>query len=257
MLSALRRDQIKRILLENGSITVTDMSRRFSVSAETIRRDLDILQNEGILEKTYGGAVLRSRVSPSIQHETLENIFVESKKLIAGICKKYIHNNDCIFLDHSTTALHICDAINDLRLTVMTNSLKILNYFAENPNINLVSTGGSLLISEYGFFGRAAVKYMSDFHVDKAFVSCASLNIDRGIGDKNEETSELRLKAIRNANEVYLIADHTKFNKVAFVKTCDISEVDYVITDFQPQPEWVTYFKKNKILLRYPEFDKE
>ena len=252
MLAAIRRDKIKKILLETGSITITEMAQKFDVSQETIRRDIKILHNEGILKKTFGGAILRSRVNPPIHHEVLENIFVECKKLIAEICKEFILNNDSIFLDHSTTALQISYLLEDLNITVLTNSLPILNVLKDKKNIKLISIGGNYNLAESGFFGRVAIGELINFHVDKAFVSCTSLNIEEGICDKTEEVSDLRRTVIENSNEVYLVADHTKFNKIAFTKTIGFEKIDYVVADFKPSHEWISFFNKNKIILRYP-----
>lgn len=252
MLAEIRRERIKKIILEKGSITIAELTQQFQVSTETIRRDIKTLHSEGILKKIYGGAVLRTRVNPPIEHEILEDIFIQSKKLIGEICKDFIQNNDSIFLDHSTTALQISYLIQDMNLTVLTNSLSILNILGKSKGIDLVSLGGNYNSSEGGFFGRIAINEFVNFHVDKSFVSCTSLTIDRGINDKTEEISELRRIAIKNSNEVYLVVDHTKFGKNAFINTADYSNIDYVITDFLPSPEWITFFKKHQILLRYP-----
>ena len=123
MLSFQRREEIKRLLLQQKSVTVGEIARKFQVSDETIRRDLAVLCNEGFCTKTYGGASLSVRSASTTASSIKKNLRVAEKKRIAEIAATQIKPKDCIFLDHSTTAAELCTEIRSLELTVVTNSL--------------------------------------------------------------------------------------------------------------------------------------
>jgi DeoR/GlpR family transcriptional regulator of sugar metabolism len=249
MIPIVRRSEIKKMMYEKREVTVKELSTVFSVSEETIRRDLHALENEGIVTRTYGGAVLQRRVKNIVDRKIVEGLFVESKTIIAKRCAELIKNGDCIFLDSSSTALHICDEIMNLRLTVITNSYSVSTRLVELDNIMLICTGGSIDRTDYSFTGRSVTRFLSDYYVDKSFVSCSSIDMERGLSDFNEQRAEIRRYIIENSNKSYIIADHTKFDRVSFVNICGFENINAIIVDKDLSSEWKAFCKKNKILL--------
>ena len=249
MLSIERQREIEELLLEKKSISVAELSERFDVSFETIRRDLKTLEAKGIVEKSYGGAVLKEKVSHKADFKTLSHIMVETKKKMAETAVSFIRPGDCVYIDFSTTCSQIVPLLDDISINVLTNSMEVMNQLAGRKNIALFATGGLFDPSNYAFMGNTAIQNLEQFHLDKAFISCRSLSLERGISDKSEQEAQLRKKIIESSNKVYLMADHTKFNKVAFVRTCDLKAVTAVITDTHPGRSWEAYFKKNNISL--------
>jgi DeoR/GlpR family transcriptional regulator of sugar metabolism len=247
MLSIQRRNEIKSLLWARRSITVSELADHFRVSKETIRRDFDALSAEGFLIKAYGGAILNKRVKSEADYEVLVEIFVKNKQKIAKKASEFIFSGECIFLDCSTTVMQVVNEIKDRSLTVMTNSLKILQELTEFPNIKLISTGGELNLKTYGFEGRLAEQYISNFHLDKAFISCRALSIQKGLSDKEEGEAWMHRAMIENANSIYLLADHNKFDKVAFVRICDFDNITGVIADFNLPEEWKTFLESKNI----------
>ena len=145
MLAVTRKTKIKEIILERKSITVLELAKRFSVTEETIRRDFKQLEDEGFLTRTYGGAFIQDGVANNIDLTIRETAYTENKQNIAEKCQNIINNGDSIFLDSSTTALQIAKAIKNMRLTVSSNSLLIINELCEKENIHLVTLGGTYL----------------------------------------------------------------------------------------------------------------
>ena len=143
MLAVTRKSEIKDIVLEKKSVTVTELAKIFSVTEETIRRDLKQLESEGFLTRTYGGAFIQDGVENNIDLSIRETAYLKNKQAIASRCRELIHNGDSIFLDSSTTTLTIAKAINDMRLTVVTNSLMIINELCDKANIHLIAIGGN------------------------------------------------------------------------------------------------------------------
>ncbi len=240
MLSVQRRDEIKKILLARKSITVSEMAQHFNVSTETIRRDFDSLANEGFLEKSYGGATLKIRVAHQVPQKIKSGILVENKQRMAKKAAELIRPNDCIFLDHSTTVYELCKEIENIPLTVMTNSFYVISYFARNPNIKLVCPGGNFDINAQGFFGLELLEYLTRHYLDKAFFSCRSLDIENGLCDTEEQTAAMRRTIIAQSDSAYLLADHSKFGKRSFIHIANLEEIDCLITDMPLTKDWAT-----------------
>lgn len=217
---------------------VSDLSSLFSVTEETIRRDLKFLEEEGVLIRTYGGAYIQDGVENEISHKLRETIYVDSKQAIAAKSKSIISNGDSIFLDCSTTCLFIAMAVQEMRLTIATNSLKITNVLSERENIRLITIGGRFAKQNDGFFGLPAVKTLSQFTFDKAFISCRSLSIQNGVNDSMEDLAQLRQSVLRHANQVVLVADYSKFNKSSFINICALKDINCLITDRPLSDEW-------------------
>ena len=249
MLGAIRKDKIKTYILEKKTVTVSELAAMFRVSEETIRRDLKALELEGVLIRTHGGAFLQKRVQHGTSYAMLESIFVENKQMIARKARELIVNGDSIFLDCSTTALHICYELTRMHLTVLTNSLKVSSKLSESEDLRVISAGGQLQRSTMSFVGRTAVDALKGYFVDKAFVSCTSVSMENGITDNNEQQAEIRQLIIEHANQVYLIADHTKFDRASFIRIAGFEHITGLIVDKRLPPEWHAFLKQNKIAL--------
>lgn len=246
MLAVTRKNKIKDILMERKSITVTELSKTFDVTEETIRRDLKFLEDEGFLTRTYGGAFIQSGVENNVNLELREVAYTKSKDSIAKECRKLIHNGDSIFLDPSTTALFIARAICDMRLTVVTNSLLIIDQLSEFDNIRLVCVGGTLSRDHKAFQGNSTLQALDGLYMDKAFMSCRSLSMEHGITDSSEGMAMIRQKLLHRSNEIYVIADYSKFDKTSFIHICDFDDLTGIITDKVLTQDWKDFLiKKN------------
>lgn len=247
MLAAQRRNELRQILLARKNITVSEMAKHFNVSTETIRRDFDVLSNEGFLEKSYGGATLKTRVTYQASQQVKSGIMLENKQRIVKKAASFIHPNDCIFLDHSTTVFEICKEIENLPLTVMTNSLYVLYYFSNSSHIKLVCPGGHFDTNTQGFFGLDLLDYLSCHYLDKAFISCRSLDIESGLCDATEQTAALRRSIIAQSSATYLLADHSKFDKRAFIHVANIEALECIITDSILPHKWSSFLKNKGV----------
>lgn len=247
MISAERREQIRRILLKKKSVTVAEIAQQFSVSTETVRRDFEALSAEGFLVKAYGGATLAERKNIAVSQKIKSGIMIEAKQRMAKEAGKLLKPNDCIFLDHSTTVYEMCEDLKHMPLTVVTNSLAVVNSMSECPNIKLVMTGGNFDINSQAFFGLEAVEYVRRHSFDKAFLSCRTLDLKRGLCDAEEMVAEMRRNIIASSDFNCLLADHTKFGKSAFIQTSDYADINCVITDYRMEQEWSRFFEEKEI----------
>ncbi len=247
MLSMERKEKIKNLILEKRIVKVDDLASAFGVSHETARRDLLALEKSGFVIKSYGGAILNSKVMTSFSTEKKSKLLIKNKEQMCKCAIKYIKENDCIFMDHSSTIMQLCPLISMLNLTVITNSIKVINELSQYSNIRLLSVGGTYDGVSDGFFGNDAIKFLQKHNCDKAFISCDGIKLNRGICDTNEMISELRDAVIENSGETYLLADYTKFNKNKFIMTSSFSRVKKIITDRNLGDDFIDYFRSRYI----------
>ena len=238
MLAIERRNQIRNIILEKKNVTVQSLSVLFSVSTETIRRDLDLLETDGVIIKTYGGATLKNHVKALVSTKDLSTIFVDSKRRMARSIASHIKPNDSIFIDHSTTAFELCPLIEHLPITVISHSLRVLEYLSGKDNIQLICPGGNLNNKLNAFFGLETLAFLKKHSFDKAFLSCRTIDLKKGLCDAEEFSAEVRSIVVKNSTTSYVLADQTKFDRSAFVTICPVRDISYVVTDFKLSGQW-------------------
>jgi DeoR/GlpR family transcriptional regulator of sugar metabolism len=249
MLPIARKSKIKEIITEKKSVTVSELSKSFKVTEETIRKDLQTLEEEGFLTRTYGGAYVSDGVENDVDVTLREHIHIEGKQKIASQCLNYINNGDSIFLDASTTSLYIAESLKSKRLTVTTNSIKIIEHLGNNPNIKLIIIGGRIEQPSMSALGRNAESNMNNYFFDAAFISCRALSMQHGITDSNELQAEIRKIAIEHSNKAFLVADYTKFDRTAFTKICDYKAIDTLIVDRALTDDWKSFLRSYDVNL--------
>lgn len=253
MLAAERRNIILARVQDEKKVIVTELSKEFDVSEETIRRDLERLSEEGHVTKTYGGAVLNEKASIDLPFNIRQQTNPEGKKIIADIISGHIEDGDHIFLDASTTAVYIARSIKQKkRLTVITNSIENLLELSDVDNWDIISTGGLLNAGTMSLLGKRAADSIASYNVDKLVLSCKGFDAYKGATDGNEETASVKTAMIEAADKVYLAVDSTKFDKVAFSQICGIEDIDYVVTDQKPDEKYLKVFEEYGIECLYP-----
>ncbi|MDG5789724.1 DeoR/GlpR family DNA-binding transcription regulator [Evansella sp. AB-P1] len=231
MLAEERYKKIVLLVNERGSIRVSELSEIFGVTEETIRRDLGKLEREGKLTRSHGGAVSVETSRSEISYTKREVMNIEEKKNIAVEVISHIHEDDRIFLDASTTAWYVAARLPNMSLTVLTNSMKVALELSEKEKINVICIGGTLTKMSLSFVGPLAEKSIDQYFIDKAFISSKGIDIKRGISDDSELQARLRLKVIELSDQVYYMADYSKFGTRALTKISNIDSIHNIITD--------------------------
>ncbi|MDO3920465.1 DeoR/GlpR family DNA-binding transcription regulator [Salmonella enterica] len=247
-----RIQAIKQMVANDKKVTVSNLSSIFQVTEETIRRDLEKLEDEGFLTRTYGGAVLNSAVlADNIHFYKRAKSFYEEKQIIARNTLPLIKNKTTMAADSSSTVMELLKLLKDRNdLTLLTNSAEAFHELAQS-DINLVSTGGELNKNTLSLQGRITKEIISRYHVDIMVMSCKGLDMASGALDSNEAEAEIKKTMIRQATEVALLVDHSKFDRKAFVRLVDFSHIHYLITNKTPGDEWISFCDKNNIQLVY------
>ena len=252
MLPIERRGVILQKLMIDGRVVVSELAEKYEVTEETIRRDLEKLEADGYAQKTYGGAIRNDNMTVELPYTVRKQTNVSGKKYIAEIIGGLIKDGESLLLDSSTTALFTVKSIfSKENLTLVTNSVEILLDLPQGQGWNVISTGGSYRSDSMSFFGYAAEEVVGKFYADYAILSCKGLDMNKGITDTRETFAELKKFFLKSAKKVILAIDHTKFDKISFVRFGDLSSIDIVVTDVEPSDEWKTLFAEKGIQLYY------
>ncbi|MFS0781324.1 DeoR/GlpR family DNA-binding transcription regulator [Bacillus sp. 1P06AnD] len=247
MLVAERHAKIVAIVNKEGSIRVSELSRMFKVTEETIRRDLEKLENDVKLCRSHGGAVSLNDSSYEPSYLEREIMNVEQKREVAKTALQFIEPNDRIILDASSTAWYMSKILPDFPLTVLTNSMKVGLELAQKEKISVVMTGGSLQSKSLSFVGQLTEKALDSYHVNKVFMSCKGLHPEWGISDSNEMQALVKKKFIDVSDTVYLLVDHSKFGVKSFSRVASVSEIDVMITNSATNNQVIQQYKIDSV----------
>lgn len=241
------------MLYDKKRVIVSELSREFDVSEETIRRDLEHLALEGNVTKTYGGAVLDEHSSIDLPFNLRQKENPDGKLKIAELVSSVVKDGDHIFLDASTTAVFIAKSIKqNKKLSVITNSIENVIELADAEDTDVYCTGGVLNSQSMSFEGSKTIELIGSLNVDKVFLSCKCFDIEGGATDGNTEIAGIKQHMIRSSSAVYLCVDSTKFDKIGFAKICELKDIDVIITDRAPTEKWMRAFEENGIEVMYP-----
>ena len=236
MLPIERLEIIKQIALTQKRVYVAKLSEKFEVTEETIRRDLEKLELQGVVTRSYGGAILNAeKTNEDIPFYKRSKTNIEDKIYIASKAIEFIKEGNTIVADCSSTVLEILKSIKNRNdITVITNSVEVLQELSQSE-LDIISTGGGIKKSSLSLQGPITQSTIKKYNVDIAFVSCKGMDINKGILDSNEDEAEIKRTMIKQANKVILLIDHSKYDKTAFVKLFDYDSIDYIITDVEPR----------------------
>lgn len=252
MLAIERRREILARLTREGKVIVSELAKDFDVTEETVRRDLEKLDQEGLASRTFGGAVSKQNASPDLPYKVRIAVNVEEKQKISDTVASLISDGDRIMLDASSTAIYIVKKLKSKKnLTVITNSVEILLELADKSDWTVLSTGGILKEGGLSLTGSSAENMIRSYHVDTAICSCKGIDMGFGVTDSNEKDCLIKQAMFASAERRILAVDSAKFNKKSFVRVCRMSEVDILATDSSPIGPWPDFCRENGIQLVY------
>lgn len=251
MFTEERLEAILDILNEEGKVKVKELSQKFNVTEDCIRKDLKQLENSGSLKRTYGGAIQVRHSSHSYDKSEREKIDIRAKSLISKKAIELIQDRETIFLDISTINILIAKALLTIqkRVIVVTNMLEIVNILsAANNNITVVVAGGILNKALPGFTGAAANEFIKRYKFDKAFIgSCGVDTLDKSITTFEIEDGITKAAVIQSSKKTFLIMENEKFNLEGNYKFAQIKDIDAIITEERPSKEVMEVLKNSEI----------
>jgi len=231
MLAIERHRRILELLQGAGTLRTTEISSALGVSDETVRKDFEVLENQGELVRMHGGASRVEKIRRELAFTERQAIQREEKRAIARLAVQRIQPNETIFLDASSTVLTLAEFLPDLPLTILTNALNVLTALADRPNLDLMSTGGLFDAKSRSFVGLTAEKSLQRYNIHRAFLSGSGLDLARGASESNARQAAFKERVIATSEEVVFLADHTKLGRKASFFFADLNEIHCVITD--------------------------
>ena len=245
MLAAERQSRIARLITERQTVSVVELCNLFNVSDMTIYRDLRRLEGRGILQRTHGGAILLKQPPGDLPYYAREHEQVREKLAIARLSATLINDGETIVLDAGTTVATLARALVHKRdLTVITNSVHVVNELAGISDITVIATGGSLWEPTMSMVGPLAVSALRRFAVDKAFLATPAISLEAGITNSNLYEAEVKSTMLEIAREKTLLVDHTKFDRTSYAVVAPLSAFDQLITDDGTGAEAVTSLRE-------------
>ena len=239
-----RKHQILEILREDRQVTVVGLSERFSVSAVTIRRDLRELETNGFLRRVHGGAVAADRIPPEppvIQR--LQDRF-HDKEDIGAAAAELVADGDAVFLGSGSTVAYVARYLADRKnVTVITNALTVADELAMAAGVTVVMTGGVLRPSEMSLIGHIAESALQDLRVDKVIIGMRAISVHAGMTHDYLPEVMTDRAIIEMADSLVVVADHTKFDRVAPAFVAPVSRITMLVTDAEADPDMVAQFK--------------
>ena len=253
MLAIERRNEILEKLQTERRVVVSELSQFYEVSEETIRRDLEKLVNDGFAIKSYGGAVINENSNIDLPFNVRKNRNVVGKQRMAELVAEQVKDGESVILDASSTAVYIAKALKEKKnLTIITNSVEIVMELFDTPGITVISTGGVSREGTFALVGPQTDRMLMSYHVDKALISCKGLVSGIGFMDSDELHANNKRTMLQAAREKILVADSSKFGKNAFVTVGTLQDITMLVTDEQPDEEWLKKLEESGVACLYP-----
>lgn len=255
MLAQERQDEIYKMVQKDGAVTVAKLMALFGVSIETVRRDLLILERSGKLMRVHGGAVAKAgmKAYPTLQQRTRE--FRAEKYQLSRVAARFVSEGDIICIDAGSTAIAFAEVLKEQfhKLTVVTHSKDVFDLLCNHREFDLILCGGQYLRGDNAFCGELTLSTLRSLHTQKAFVFPSAVSIEYGICDFQQELYPVQKQLMRSADQVYILADSSKFEKTGLLKL-DAMKPEYIyITDGALPKDAVELYRENGLTLHLGE----
>lgn len=241
-----RQNRILEILESDGRVEVSGLSDHFDVSVDTIRRDLKRLEEEGLLKRTHGGAVRIKPKGDVYSYATRKRIYSKEKMTIASCAAHYINDHDSLLIDGSTTLSALVPLLCEKKnLKVFTNNIQIASELIQiNPAIKVFIIGG-LLDNQHGTaVSHDAVSFINKLRVNKVLIGSCAISPERGLSSSEMDDTAIKKAMLKAGEEVFILADHTKFTRESLMKVADLKPEYKIITDSHLQELYTDIYDK-------------
>jgi len=240
-----RQQQILALLMRQGRLSVAEIVTQFSISEATARRDLELLASQDKAQRVHGGVIAIEHAPPELPILERENEQADEKSRIGRAAASLINDKETVFLGSGTTVLEVARNLRERKnLTVITNSLPVLNMLSGVKEITVIALGGIFRESELSFIGHITEQALAGLRADKVIIGTRAVSLEYGLtNDYLPET--LTDRAIMKAgHEVILVADYSKINRVSTTMLAPLTDVHKLVTDRQTPREFISALQK-------------
>ncbi|MBL8094330.1 MAG: DeoR/GlpR transcriptional regulator [Anaerolineales bacterium] len=235
-----RQRQILYLIGRSQRVTVNQVVAKFAISQATARRDLEALAEQGKVRRVHGGAIA-VRGAPAEPPVLLrKNEQSAEKRRIGQAAAELVSDGETVFLGSGTSVVEVATHLRTRRaLTVITNSLLVLNALADVPTITVIGLGGGLNRSGMSFIGHIAAQALSELRTNKVIFSIRGIDVEHGLTNDDLQETMVDRVILTIAREVIIVADHTKCGRVAAAVVAPLTSVNTLVTDGLTSPEFV------------------
>ena len=231
MIPVERHQQILSLVQERGVVSIAELTERLSVSHMTIRRDLQKLEEQGAVMLVSGGVRSTERLSSEPSHLDKTSMFSQEKQAIGAAAAQHIPAGSCLYLDAGTTTLALARELSQREdLLIVTNDFAIANFLIDSSQCRMIHTGGTLCRHNRSCVGETAAQTLKELSIDIAFISASCWGL-RGIFTPHEERIAVKRAAAEVSRKRVLLADSSKYNKIATFQALSLNQFDTLITD--------------------------
>ncbi|EPZ52978.1 DeoR/GlpR family DNA-binding transcription regulator [Alicyclobacillus acidoterrestris] len=252
MIKSKRIQQIQEYVAQHQTVSLDELMNVFDVSKNTIRRDVQWLVERGEVKKVYGGIAINDDAPPLISFQDRQTHNKQQKEVIGKLAADFVQDGDVIFIDSGTTTLEMFNFIKHKEITIVTSNLNLIISALPFENLNIISIGGMLERKTNSFTCFKEINILNIYNINKAFMASTGVSITNGVTNSSPLETELKQTAVRKGSQVFLLIDHNKFDKNGLMTYCDLSEIDYLVTDCSLEQKYRTYAEENNIQVVTP-----
>lgn len=246
MLTEERYQYILDQLTQHGLVKSQELIKEMNCSESTLRRDLDALEEKGMLVRVHGGAKRLYEIEREIPITEKTSKNIQEKKEIAEYASSLVQDGDTIFLDAGTTTLYMIPFLKQKKIRIVTNAVQHAHLLADQEN-EVVLIGGVLKNTTKAVIGAVGCAQLSQYNFNKAFLGINGVDLEYGFTTPDPEEAAIKQQAIKNSAKVFILTDNSKFNTVTFVKVEDIDGAT-VLTNSLNKKEFGAYFEATTIM---------
>lgn len=246
-----RQKHILSLIKQNGAVTTAELTARFGVSVETIRKDLLTMEHDNLLQRVHGGAI--SNKEMPLFHSLSARIeeHMDLKRILSRTAASLISENDIIGVDAGSTAVAFADALKARfsQLTVITHSMDVLEMLNGYKGFKVILCGGQYDAEEKAFYGAVTISTLQNLHMQKAFLFPSAVSLKHGIADFQENMFAIQKQFLENADNIFILADSSKFEQTALLKLDDMRTSHTYVTDHELPGNLKKLYRENNITI--------
>jgi DeoR family transcriptional regulator of aga operon len=243
-----RRESIVQLVRQTGFVRNSELSSRFGVSTVTIRQDIDALSAKGLIQRTYGGAVLQAEMGQDTAFALRSAEHVEAKRRIGAAAAKSIRPGETILLDSGSTTMEIARQLpENADITVVTPALNIALEAGTKAGVTVVVCGGRLNPRTLSTAGQETARHLAEFFADRLFLATYGVDFDKGLAERSLAIAETKRALIASAREITLVCDSSKFGCAGPVLISPLGVVRRIVTDDGIPPDYLARLRTDEI----------
>ncbi len=234
MSQALRQNQVLELIRQKGYLTIDELVDHFAVTPQTIRRDLNQMAQQGLIERHHGGAGVASSVE-NTAYQTRKIQHLAEKKRIAKMVAQHVPDHSSLFINIGTTTETIAQALLEHKgLKVVTNNLHVASLLSTKPDFTVIIASGQVRNRDGGIVGEATRDFVHQFKLDYGIIGISGIDNDGTLLDFDYQEVRVAQAIMENSRYVYLAADHSKFGRNAMVRLGNLTQCSAFFTDQTP-----------------------